>query len=83
MIYDLWFMIYDLWFMIYDLWFMIYDLKNYTNNWMSNLMNNNLFDDLVYSMKEAGAIKRKERSKQAELPSLNYLILKKSVKKQA
>ena len=50
---------------------------------MSNLMNNNLFDDLVYSMKEAGAIKRKERSKQAELPSLNYLILTKSVKKQA
>ena len=42
---------------------------------MSNLMNNNLFDDLVYSMKEAGAIKRKEiqasRVTELELPDIN------------
>jgi hypothetical protein len=44
-------------------------------------MDNNLFDDLVASIKEAGAIKRKE--KQVELQNSNYQILKKYVKKQA
>jgi putative transcriptional regulator len=45
-------------------------------------MDNNLFDDLVASIKEAGAIKRKE-VKQAELQNSNYLILKKYEKKLA
>jgi putative transcriptional regulator len=42
-------------------------------------MDNNLFDDLVASIKEAGAIKRKQL-KQAELQNSNCLILKKYVK---
>jgi hypothetical protein len=46
-------------------------------------MDNNLFDDLVASIKEAGAIKRKEVKKQAELQNSNYLILKKYEKKLA
>ncbi len=45
-------------------------------------MDNNLFDDLVASIKEAGAIKRNEMKESRGL-SLNYQILKKYVRKQA
>jgi putative transcriptional regulator len=44
-------------------------------------MDNNLFDDLVASIKEAGAIKRKEVK--ASRVTENCLILKKYVKKPA
>mgnify|MGYP003594310222 CR=1 FL=1 len=45
-------------------------------------MDNNLFDDLVSSIKEAGAIKRKE-VQASRVTELNYRILKKSAKKPA
>ena len=51
---------------------------------MSNLMNNSLFDDLVSSMKEAGAIKRKEiqtsRVTELELPDIKEVREKNSLK---